>query len=277
MPFPVFGGTYARGTTENLLGRLPEMPVQESNDVPWSAIVEEVCSGECVGNFVCPFLLICRCSIHGMQDVVASRLSNLALASTESNLPVPVPVKYTRLWEKDVRRYRSDDAVLEIQESIARNGLLSFPVGIASRKHWMIEIIAGITRYHAVIRLGWEKIPVRVLQVWASDTNLLIQAFQENILRREMTWMEQAIAVRTIWEDMGRPFGARSLARLLGKSPAWVVRRLSAKEVLENQAESPRGQHNTNGFRLRVFGREGAGIGIMLLLIAFVSVLAWKR
>lgn len=232
-------------------------PFIDQEDTPWSEVLREVCSGECVSNFVCPFLMTCRCLNPRQQDSIGNRLERIATAaSVAGNLPVPVPANLVRLWEGNVRR-RSEEDVLEIREAISKRGLLSFPLGIASRRTWSIEVVAGVTRYLAIAGLGWPQIPIRVIHVWdLNDLDLLLCAFQENIIRREMSWREQVEVVRTIWERTGHP-SVRILAKMLGKSPTWTFRRLAASREPEPEPEPGEG---TGSFESRRKPKEFAAV-----------------
>ena len=199
----------------------------------WSAFVGEVCTGECIGSYVCPWLMVCRCLNPHLTGQVASRLAQIASSQPQSHFPALVPVKYVQVWENGIRRYRSAEDIAILQEAIARSGLVSYPIGVALRDTAKILVFAGITRLEAIIGLGWKNIPVRVLHLQAvNDIQLLIGALQENVVRREITWEEQCRAVHRIWEGLGKP-SVRALAQHLGKPRTWVARRLEAARNLE--------------------------------------------
>lgn len=199
----------------------------------WKSVAEEVCSSDCISDrAVCPWLMVCRCVNPLARDDVGRRLERLA-ESPAAAVATVIAADRVVLPPNGVRQQRSEDAVTELQQSIGRHGLLSPPVGIA-RPDGTVEIISGVTRVMALLRLGWSGIPVRILHLWNPDpTRILVIGFQENAVRTEMTWSDQVRAVERIWEDLGRPT-VRRLAAVLGKSTYWVHQRLIAARSQED-------------------------------------------
>jgi len=194
----------------------------------WAELAEEVCSETCIGDSICPWLMVCRCLNPNMSDRVGHRLERLVLsAPLEVQVrPVGVSVRFLRLDGRyDVRRRRSQEAVEELAQSIVTEGLFAPPGGVAAPDGFL-DVVMGITRTRALLALGERVIPIRVFHFWGdTPVDRLVKAFQENAIRQEMTWDEEVRLVYRVWVETGRP-SVRKLAGRLGKGRTWVHGRL---------------------------------------------------
>ena len=86
----------------------------------------------------------------------------------------------------DAKRGVDDEKVGQIGGSISQVGLLN-PLTVRSDT---MELIAGRHRYHAVVELGWKKVPCALLNV--DDDHASLARIDENLVRSELTAAERA-------------------------------------------------------------------------------------
>ena len=115
-----------------------------------------------------------------------------------------------------LRSYFTKEALEELKESIAREGLLQ-PI-IVRPYNDKYEIVAGHRRFIACKELGWEKIPCIVKEM--DDTETLIKRIHENIKREELNIMDQVEIVHRLREGVG--FTYKDIGEIFGKSETWA-------------------------------------------------------
>ena len=86
-----------------------------------------------------------------------------------------------------------DGALAELTASLGEHGLLQ-PIVVRARSD-RYQLIAGQRRLAAVRRLGWAKLPVRVLDV--DDRQMSEIAIVENLQRRDLDALEKAVSFKT--------------------------------------------------------------------------------
>ncbi|RKX60785.1 MAG: hypothetical protein DRP29_01925, partial [Thermodesulfobacteriota bacterium] len=101
-----------------------------------------------------------------------------------------------------LRSYFTQEALEELKESIAREGLLQpllvRPVGDK------YEIVAGHRRFIAIKELGWEKVPCIVKEM--DDTETLIKRIHENIKREDIDPVDLAEIIHKLYDRGGYTF-----------------------------------------------------------------------
>ncbi len=111
----------------------------------------------------------------------------------------------------------NEDAIIELSESIKQHGLIQpiivRPIGDK------YEIVAGERRYKACVLAGLATIPAIVVD--ATDRNSVEIALIENVQRRDLTPIEEAISYNRIL-DMGY-LTQEQLAQKLGKSQSAIA------------------------------------------------------
>jgi ParB-like chromosome segregation protein Spo0J len=139
---------------------------------------------------------------------------------------VTVPSDLIRLGEYEIRHGRDEQAIKELAHSIHDNGLFAPPGGIAAPSGH-IDILMGNSRVLAMTSLlNWREIPVRVFHWWGDSTwDRVIAAFQENTVRRQMTFEEEVAVVYTYRQQTGET--VREMARRFRKSKSWIHERVS--------------------------------------------------
>ena len=113
----------------------------------------------------------------------------------------------------------------DLKNSIEQHGLLQ-PI-IVSPSRESFHLVAGHRRVLACRELGYKEIPA-VIQTFSSPETIQIT---ENIQRSDMSKKEESKAVFDLMNKLG--CRKSDLARILGKDPGWVHKRLSFHEVRE--------------------------------------------
>lgn len=125
------------------------------------------------------------------------------------------------------RRQFSDQALTELSQSIAVNGIIQ-PIIVRQSAITGYELLAGERRLRACKKLGWSTIPALVKDL--SNFQMMEQAIIENLQRENLNPIEEALAFQKLvqhgltHEDIGqqlgksRPYISNSL-RLLKLAP----------------------------------------------------------
>ncbi|MCH8134714.1 MAG: ParB/RepB/Spo0J family partition protein [Proteobacteria bacterium] len=132
-----------------------------------------------------------------------------------------------------VRKSMDDDHIIELASSIASQGLLQ-PIVVASRSDGDYNLKAGAHRLAAVKRLHWAEVPANV-QEESSAAKSRATAIIENVLRKQMTLEEEVMAVQILFNEEKK--SPSEICQVIGKSRAWVDRRLSIPNLRERIVE----------------------------------------
>jgi ParB family chromosome partitioning protein len=92
------------------------------------------------------------------------------------------------------------------------------------------EIVAGERRYRAAEMAGLTHLPCHVEEM--SEKQTLAVSIVENLQRQDLTPLEYAYSIRALMNEFD--LSARSVARMLGKTPSWIDRRLRLMEMPED-------------------------------------------
>ena len=94
------------------------------------------------------------------------------------------------------------------------------------------QLLAGGRRYAHMNLLGWtwEEI-TKDIREKVSDQEALILALEENLIRKDMTLMEEARAVNSMLKGK---MSIKRIAKLMNKTPSWVTSRKNLFELPEN-------------------------------------------
>ena len=138
-----------------------------------------------------------------------------------------------------------DGALAELTASLGEHGLLQ-PIVVRARSD-RYQLIAGQRRLAAARRLGWAKLPVRVLDV--DDRQMSEIAIVENLQRRDLDALEKAVSFKTYlaaWgctqDELAKRLSidrssVTNLIRLL-ELPEGVQQRLRAGEISMGHARA---------------------------------------
>jgi len=109
------------------------------------------------------------------------------------------------------------DKIKELAESIKENGIIQ-PVVLRSKQDGY-EIVVGERRYRAAIEAGLEKIPAVIKDY--TDSKVIEIALIENIQRKDLNPIEEALAYKTIIER--ETITQVELSRRIGKSRSYIA------------------------------------------------------
>lgn len=122
-----------------------------------------------------------------------------------------------------VREQVDDDHVIELATSISRHGLLE-PIVVQPTENGMYQLLAGHHRLLACKRLKWTAIPANVRSI-DDQSPVKSLAMIENIARKNMSLSEEVEAVLYLYDHEN--MSPSQITQLIGKSRAWVDRRLA--------------------------------------------------
>ncbi len=123
------------------------------------------------------------------------------------------------------RKTFDEDALNELADSIARNGLIQ-PI-VAVKDGDGFTIVAGERRFRAVRALRWEKVPALLIEDGMTDELALI----ENVQREDLHPLEEADAMQRLMDRHG--YSQKELAKVIGKARPTVVNTLKLNELPE--------------------------------------------
>jgi ParB family chromosome partitioning protein len=119
-----------------------------------------------------------------------------------------------------LRQSVTEESVHQLAESIKAHGLLQAIV-VAARDGGGWRLIAGRRRLTACKYLGFTTIPARIIETEHLDE---IPALAENLVRLQMSPLEEAEAIRQLHEEKG--MSQRDIAELTHHGTSWVQDRL---------------------------------------------------
>jgi ParB family transcriptional regulator, chromosome partitioning protein len=136
-----------------------------------------------------------------------------------------LPLKALKRSTRAVREPTGD--IDELVDSIREHGLLE-PIVVRPVGDYLFEVVAGNRRLEACRRLNMKSVTCHVVAM--DDATSYEESLIENIQRKNMNPMEEAIAFRRYVDDYG--FGGVSqLARVIGKSKSYVSRRIALLDL----------------------------------------------
>ena len=124
----------------------------------------------------------------------------------------------------------ADEQMAELVASIKRHGIIT-PLMLAPDGADGFTIIAGERRYRAAKAAKLRQVPA---QVRDADGEALTLAVAENVIRADLSPIEEARAYRRLADEHG---GAAKVARLVGKSERLVAERLDLLRLPEAAQE----------------------------------------
>jgi ParB family chromosome partitioning protein len=124
--------------------------------------------------------------------------------------------------DKHSQRFEMNDEDLsELVSSISTEGLQE-PIGVRrDDDHWCV--VYGHRRLEACKRLGWEKVPCIIQE--GSESQLRKKTFAENFFRKNLTPVEQAVAIAD--EIKCERMTVEQVADVFKRKPDWVRRQLA--------------------------------------------------
>jgi ParB-like partition proteins len=86
----------------------------------------------------------------------------------------------------------------------------------------MFELIAGHRRVQAAKEIGWSDVEGNIVN--ASDIDALLLALKTNLMREDMSEVEQGRVIAAVKKET--KMTEQEIAKYLGKSPVWVNKRI---------------------------------------------------
>ena len=123
------------------------------------------------------------------------------------------------------RKYFDEDKIKELAKSIKENGIIQ-PIVIRNKGD-KYEIVVGERRYRGAIEAGLKKIPAIIKDY--SDSKLLEIALIENIQRKDLNPLEEALAYKTIIKR--ETITQDELAKRVGKSRSYIANMIRLLEL----------------------------------------------
>lgn len=146
-----------------------------------------------------------------------------------------IPVADITINPLQPRRSFDENELKDLQESIAKNGILQ-PLVVRRLDNDKFELIAGERRLRSAKALKWEKVPCVIRKDVSSDQSRLVFALVENIQRENLNPIEEALAYKQLNEDYGLTH--EEIGQRVGKSRVGVT---NIVRVLQLPAEIQRG------------------------------------
>ena len=141
-----------------------------------------------------------------------------------------VPLAQIRPSKANPRAEFDDERMTELIESVKRHGIIS-PLTLSRDGDGRYEIIAGERRYRAAKAAKLREVPAQVREV---DGEALTLAVAENVIRADLSPLEEARAYRRLVEEHG---DTAKVAKLVGKSERLVSERLDLLRLPDQTQE----------------------------------------
>ncbi len=139
-----------------------------------------------------------------------------------------IPTAFLR-GKHSLREKADHPAIDGLCENIRQVGIVH-PLTVRYCGEGEYEIVAGVRRYLAALRLGLEKVPCIVTDSDGGESALL--ALSENLQRKNLSFFEEAEGMRRVTELLG--LTQEQLARKLGKSQSAVANKLRLLQLSED-------------------------------------------
>lgn len=123
------------------------------------------------------------------------------------------------------------ESLTELVDSIREQGILE-PIVVAKTPAGF-QIIAGERRFRAAKILGFQKVPVRVIET--TPQGMLEMSIVENVQREDLNPIERALAYKRLIDEFG--LGTNEVAKRVGKSAPTVsntIRLLSLPDAIKD-------------------------------------------
>ena len=141
-----------------------------------------------------------------------------------------VPLAQIRPSEANPRTEFDDERMAELIESVKRHGIIT-PLTLSRDGDGRYAIIAGERRYRAAKAAKLREVPAQVREV---DGEALTLAVAENVIRADLSPLEEARAYRRLVDEHG---DAAKVAKLVGKSERLISERLDLLRLPDETQE----------------------------------------
>ncbi|MDR2667076.1 MAG: ParB/RepB/Spo0J family partition protein [Holosporales bacterium] len=156
---------------------------------------------------------------------LSALLGDGVLNETLSNSPLPrsLNIDLIESNENQPRKFFGEGAIVELAESIKKNGLLQPIIVRKQEKNGeKYKIVAGERRWRAAKLAGLSELPVQIIE--CDDTNVVALALIENIQREDLNPIEEAEALKELMDSCG--CRQEDLGTMISKSRSYVANAL---------------------------------------------------
>jgi len=112
-----------------------------------------------------------------------------------------IPIDLIKIGPQQSRTRNVEENIDELAENIKRNGIINPIVVYPEGENYIL--IAGQRRFLAVQKLGWKKIPAKIIEKPADPLIAKIISLSENIMRRELVDRDCADAFQALFRKYG--------------------------------------------------------------------------
>jgi ParB family transcriptional regulator, chromosome partitioning protein len=140
-----------------------------------------------------------------------------------------VPLKNIVADPNQPRKYYDKTAMEELENSVIKNGIIQPILLRPHGKKYML--VCGERRYRASGAVGIKEIPAVIREL--SDTETLELQIVENLQRKEVHPMEEAVAFQSLAETCS----TLEIAARIGKSESYVVKRIKLNDLIDDAQE----------------------------------------
>ena len=137
------------------------------------------------------------------------------------NQVILVPVSLIRPNPRQPRRTFDPESLLELSQSIRRNGILQ-PLTVRRAKDGEYELISGERRLRASLMAGLTSIPC--IEIEVDDNQSAVLSLIENLQRQDLNFFEEAEGIARLIEQYG--FTQEAAAARIGKTQPTVANKL---------------------------------------------------
>lgn len=162
--------------------------------------------------------------LSGIQTVSPTTSSTTISDSSQEHRFLPIDLLQPGKYQP--RREFNSEALQELANSIRAQGILQ-PILVRAIAQNRYEIIAGERRWRAAQLSGLHEVPVFIRDI--SDTAAIAMALIENIQRKDLNVMEQAVALKRLGDEFNMTHEA--IANAVGKSRATISNLLRLLEL----------------------------------------------
>jgi len=166
---------------------------------------------------------------------LSALLSEASALDEETNAIVTIPLEAIEAGENQPRRHFDEEALLELADSIQRQGILQpllvRPHPSSPNKY---QLLAGERRLRAAFLASLTSVPCIVME--ADDPKVMEIALVENIQREDLSPLEEARAYRHLVEHFG--LTQEEVAARVGKSRESVANTLRLLNLPERPLQA---------------------------------------
>lgn len=139
----------------------------------------------------------------------------------EINKVILIPISQIKKSPSQPRVYFDPEALNELAQSIAANGLLQ-PIIVRKIAPESYELIAGERRTMACRSLGYETVAAIVEEY--SDEQTIVLALIENLQRKDLNYFEEANGIARLMRELN--INQQQVSQKLGKAQSTVANKL---------------------------------------------------